>query len=69
MARSGWFETVAEAQRRAKKRLPKSVYGALLAGVGAGDLARRQHRARSASSASPRTSPACPPTREHGDHA
>jgi len=29
---SGWFETVAEAQRRAKKRLPRSVYGALLAG-------------------------------------
>src|ERR1700734_2119629 len=27
-----WFETVAEAQRRAKKRLPKSVYGALIAG-------------------------------------
>ena len=27
-----WFETVAEAQRRAKRRLPKSVYGALLAG-------------------------------------
>jgi len=27
-----WFETVAEAQRRACKRLPKSVYGALLAG-------------------------------------
>jgi len=27
-----WFETVAEAQRRAKKRLPKSVYYALLAG-------------------------------------
>jgi pre-mycofactocin synthase len=27
-----WLETVAEAQRRAKKRLPKSVYGALLAG-------------------------------------
>jgi pre-mycofactocin synthase len=27
-----WFETVAEAQRRAQKRLPKSVYGALLAG-------------------------------------
>ncbi|MDT4977120.1 MAG: pre-mycofactocin synthase [Pseudonocardiales bacterium] len=31
MAKS-WFETVAEAQRRAKKRLPKSVYGALVAG-------------------------------------
>jgi heme/flavin dehydrogenase (mycofactocin system) len=29
---SDWFETVAEAQRRAKKRLPKSVYSALLAG-------------------------------------
>ena len=30
--RSGWFETVAEAQRRAKKSLPKSVYMALVAG-------------------------------------
>ncbi len=29
---SGWFESVAEAQRRAKKRLPSSVYRALLAG-------------------------------------
>jgi L-lactate dehydrogenase (cytochrome)/glycolate oxidase len=28
----GWFETVAEAQRRAKKRLPGSVYKALVAG-------------------------------------
>jgi heme/flavin dehydrogenase (mycofactocin system) len=28
-----WFETVAEAQRRAKKRLPKSVYLALVAGT------------------------------------
>ena len=27
-----WFETVAVAQRRAKKRLPKSLYGALVAG-------------------------------------
>jgi len=32
MSRSGWFETVAEAQRRAKKRLPRSVYKALIAG-------------------------------------
>jgi heme/flavin dehydrogenase (mycofactocin system) len=31
-----WFETVAEAQRRAKKRLPSSVYSALLAGSEAG---------------------------------
>jgi L-lactate dehydrogenase (cytochrome)/glycolate oxidase len=30
--RRGWFETVAEAQRRAKQRLPKSVYSALVAG-------------------------------------
>jgi heme/flavin dehydrogenase (mycofactocin system) len=29
---STWFESVAEAQRRAKRRLPASVYGALLAG-------------------------------------
>ena len=28
-----WFETVAVAQRRAKRRLPKSVYGALVAGA------------------------------------
>ncbi|ROO90794.1 L-lactate dehydrogenase (cytochrome) [Actinocorallia herbida] len=29
---NAWFETVAEAQRRAKKRLPGMVYGALVAG-------------------------------------
>jgi len=28
----GWFETVAVAQQRARKRLPRSVYGALVAG-------------------------------------
>lgn len=27
-----WFETIAEAQRRAKKRLPRSVYDAIIAG-------------------------------------
>lgn len=32
MARNDWFETVAEAQRRAEKMLPSSVYGALVAG-------------------------------------
>jgi len=31
-ARNPWFESVAVAQRRAKKRLPSSVYGALVAG-------------------------------------
>ncbi|BBL80592.1 putative mycofactocin system heme/flavin oxidoreductase MftD [Rubrobacter xylanophilus] len=34
MASSGeWFESVAEAQRRARRRLPRSVYRALLAGT------------------------------------
>ncbi len=33
---SDWFETVAVAQERARKRLPKSVYGALVAGSEAG---------------------------------
>ena len=33
---NAWFETVAVAQERAKKRLPKSVYGALIAGAEAG---------------------------------
>ncbi|TDC68048.1 mycofactocin system-associated heme/flavin dehydrogenase [Actinomadura sp. GC306] len=32
MFRNPWFETVAEAQRRAKRRLPYMVYGALVAG-------------------------------------
>jgi pre-mycofactocin synthase len=31
-----WFESVAVAQRRAKQRLPKSVYGALIAGADRG---------------------------------
>jgi len=35
-----WFETVAVAQRRAKKRLPSSVYGALVAGAEKGVTAQ-----------------------------
>lgn len=35
-ARNPWFETVAEAQRRARKRLPRSVYSSLVAGTQAG---------------------------------
>src|SRR5260370_15645967 len=31
-----WFETVAEAQRRARRRLPRSVYLAVVAGAEAG---------------------------------
>ena len=47
-----WFETVAEAQRRAKKRLPPSVYAALVAGQRAGRHGGRQRQPRSTSSAS-----------------
>ncbi len=36
MSRNPWFESVAEAQRRARRRLPKPVYAALLAGSEAG---------------------------------
>ncbi|WP_026917273.1 pre-mycofactocin synthase MftD [Gordonia shandongensis] len=34
--RNPWFETVLEAQRRARKRLPKSVYSSLVAGTQGG---------------------------------
>jgi pre-mycofactocin synthase len=36
MARNAWFETVAEAERRARRQLPRSVTSALLAGCEAG---------------------------------
>ncbi|MGC4936071.1 pre-mycofactocin synthase MftD [Gordonia sp. DT30] len=39
-ARNPWFESVHEAQRRAKKRLPKSVYSSLIAGTQAGVTVR-----------------------------
>src|SRR5882724_10869348 len=35
-----WFETVAVAQRRAKRHLPRDVYGALVAGAEAGITSR-----------------------------
>ncbi len=35
-----WFESVAEAQRRARRRLPRSVYSALVAGSERGSTAR-----------------------------
>jgi len=37
---NGWFETVAEAQRRARQRLPPSVYSALVAGSEQGTTVR-----------------------------
>jgi pre-mycofactocin synthase len=38
--RNAWFETVAEAERRARKRLPPSVYAALVAGSEKGATVR-----------------------------
>lgn len=40
-----WFESVAEAQRRAKRRLPPSVYGALIAGAERGTTFTDNERA------------------------
>jgi heme/flavin dehydrogenase (mycofactocin system) len=37
---AGWFESVAEAQRRSKRRLPRAVYKALIAGAERGQTAR-----------------------------
>jgi pre-mycofactocin synthase len=42
---NAWFESVAQAQRRARKRLPASVYGALLAGAERGQTLEDNVRA------------------------
>src|SRR6201993_651372 len=42
---NAWFESVAEAQRRARKRLPASVYAALLAGTERGQTLEDNVRA------------------------
>ena len=42
---TGWFETVAVAEQRAKRRLPASVYGALVAGSEKGTTLRDNLRA------------------------
>ena len=63
---NAWFETVAEAQRRAKKRLPKGVYGALVAGSERGLTRGGQHRARSPSWVSRRTPPGLANERDMG---
>jgi hypothetical protein len=51
-----WFESVAEAQRRAKRRLPRSVYSAVIAGAESGATLDDTSR-RSASCNSSRGSP------------
>jgi heme/flavin dehydrogenase (mycofactocin system) len=50
-----WFETVAEAQRRARKRLPRSVYGALVAGSEKGLTVRDNQAAFDEIGFAPRT--------------
>jgi pre-mycofactocin synthase len=50
-----WFETVAEAQRRARKRLPPSVYGALVAGSEKGLTVRDNQAAFDEIGFAPRT--------------
>ncbi|BFO16917.1 hypothetical protein SHKM778_33050 [Streptomyces sp. KM77-8] len=45
MITNPWFETVAEAQRRAKRRLPNMVYGALVAGSERGSTLHDNTRA------------------------
>jgi pre-mycofactocin synthase len=44
-----WFETLAEAQRRAKRRLPKPVYMALIANLAAPGAPIRCVRAEASS--------------------
>ena len=56
---NSWFESVAEAQRRARKRLPESVYKALIAGSEHG-VTLRTTWAPSPSWGWPRTWSACP---------
>jgi L-lactate dehydrogenase (cytochrome)/glycolate oxidase len=58
-----WFETVAVAQARAKKRLPKSVYGALVAGAEKGLTATDNVEAFSELGFAPRVA-GLPATRE-----
>jgi heme/flavin dehydrogenase (mycofactocin system) len=59
-----WFETVAEAQRRAQRRLPRSVYGALLAGAERGVTLDDNVEAFSRLGLLPVVAPGLGPTRE-----
>jgi heme/flavin dehydrogenase (mycofactocin system) len=59
-----WFESVAEAQRRAKKRLPRSVYGALVAGSELGATLDDNVAAFRELQLMPRVAPGLPAARE-----
>jgi heme/flavin dehydrogenase (mycofactocin system) len=58
-----WFETVAEAQRRAKRQLPSSVYSALHAGAERGVTLRDNVDAFAEIGVIPRIAPGVPPQR------
>ncbi len=58
----GWFETVAVAQRRAKRRVPSSVYKAIIGGAEKGVSLDANQGVLRPSSGSPRTSPASTPS-------
>jgi heme/flavin dehydrogenase (mycofactocin system) len=57
---SAWFETVAVAQERAKRRLPKAVYGALVAGSERGTTLRENVDAFSELGFAPHTAGGAP---------
>jgi heme/flavin dehydrogenase (mycofactocin system) len=59
-----WFESVAEAQRRAKKRLPRSVYSALIAGAESGVTVDDNIQAFRELGFFPRIAPGLPASRE-----
>jgi L-lactate dehydrogenase (cytochrome) len=59
-----WFETVAEAERRAKKRLPTSVYKALVAGAEEGTTLTDNRRAFAELGFIPRVATGLPGQRE-----
>jgi heme/flavin dehydrogenase (mycofactocin system) len=59
-----WFESVAEAQRRAQKRLPRSVYRALIAGAESGVSRDDNTAAFRELRFIPRIAPGLPPARE-----
>jgi heme/flavin dehydrogenase (mycofactocin system) len=61
---SEWFESVAEAQRRARRRLPKPVYDALLAGAERGATLDDNVRAFGEIGFVPRIATGLPPERE-----
>jgi heme/flavin dehydrogenase (mycofactocin system) len=61
---SDWFESVAEAQRRARRRLPKPVYDALLAGAERGATLEDNVTAFGEIGFVPRIATGLPPARE-----